>query len=148
MDLTTSVYDKIPKDNMEPSYEEKRQCMECGTPIPDQEHASRKFCEKYYDQHGQVHDCKTNYHTNKNKPVRAIYSHIIRDQKFYTRQINEMTQKKGYDVTTDDLNAYDIILTDSMSFKLNKDGTAIFQFLNYSILSNPVTNHHKITANE
>ena len=138
----------VTNKEVELTFEQHRECLECEKPIADQEHAIRKFCEKYYDESGQVHDCKTHYHTNKNKPEREIHSNIIRDQKFFAKQISEMILKKGEEVTTEDLNAYDITLTESIKFEIKKNGTATSVFLNYTITSNPNTNHHIISTNE
>jgi ribosomal protein S27AE len=130
------------------TYEDKRACPNCGKPIADQEHATRKYCEKYYDQSGKVHDCKTDYNRTIDKPEREIHSTLIRDQKFFAKQISDMVSKKGYEVTTDDLTAYDISLPESLKLEIKSNGTAISHFLQYIITSYPVTNTHKITCHE
>lgn len=130
------------------TFDNNRHCLYCEKPIADQEHAAREFCKKFYDDLGKVHDCKTAYHRTNDKPEREIHSNIIRDHKFFAKQITEMIIKKGYEVTTDDLNAYDIVLSDSIRLEIKKDGTAISHFLQYMITSNPITNKHKIIKHE
>lgn len=130
------------------SYLLERKCLNCGTPIPDDEHAARLFCDKYYDENGKVNDCKTTWHRINDKLQREIHSNLIRDHKYFSMRIMEMTMKKGYEVTTDDLNAYDIILSNSLKQDIKKDGIAISYFLQYSITSNPVTKTHKIIRHE
>lgn len=130
------------------TYADERKCLSCGKPIADQEHALRKYCDKYYDQSGKVHDCKTDHHRILDKPARQIQTNIIRDHIFFTKQIAEMTTKKGYEVTTDDLNAYDISLAQSLKLEIKSNGIATSHFLQYLITSYPATNTHKITTNE
>lgn len=130
------------------TYDNQRECLNCGMPIADQEHATRKYCEKYYDQSGKVHDCKTDHHRTIDKPEREVQGTLIRDQKFFTKQIIEMISKKGYEVTTDDLNAYDISLPESLKLEIKNNGIAISHFLQYTITSYPTTNTHKITRHE
>lgn len=146
---TNSFYNRIdPKGYSGLTYNNNRECLNCGNPLADQEHATRTFCKHYYDEFGKPHDCKSDYHSKKNKPAREIHSNIIRDHRFYSKQILEMIKKKGSEVITGDLNAYDIILTDAINIELKKDGRAICRFLDYTITSNPNTNHHTITSNE
>ena len=59
-----------------------------------------------------------------------------------------MITKKGYEVTTDDLNAYDIQLSESLKLEIKSNGMATSHFLQYIITSNPITNKHKITKHE
>lgn len=130
------------------TYANERKCLSCGKAIADQEHAIRKYCEKYYDQSGKVHDCKTDHHRTIDKPERESHGAIIRDQKFFTKQISDMVSRKGYTVTTDDLNAYDISLSESLKHEIKNNGIAISHFLQYIITSSPITYTHKITRHE
>lgn len=135
-------------NNNQLTFDSNRKCLYCGKLIADQEHATRKYCEKYYDQLGKVHDCKTDHHRIIDKNEREVQSTLIRDQKFFTRQISEMITKKGYEVTTDDLNAYDISLAQSLKLEIKDNGIATSHFLQYVITSYPATNTHKITKHE
>ncbi len=130
------------------TYNKKRECLQCGKPIADQKHATRIYCEKYYDQSGKVHDCKTDYNRALDEPERKIHSDLIRDQKFFAKQITAMIAKKGHEVTTDDLNAYDISLPESLKLEIKSNGIAISHFLQYTVTSYPTTNTHKITHHE
>lgn len=129
-------------------YADGRKCLSCGKPIADHEHATRKHCKVYYDQWGKVHDCKTNRHRIMDKPEREVHGTIIRDQKFFAKQITQMVAKKGYEVTTNDLNAYDISLPDSIKLEIKNNGIAISHFIQYTITSYPTTNTHKIIRHE
>ena len=87
-------------------------------------------------------------YTAKNKAERKIQSTLIRDHKYFAKQITTMISKKGYQVTTDDLDAYDVALSESIKLEIKKDGTAVSHFLQYTITSNPITNKHQITTHE
>ena len=130
------------------TYNDERKCLQCGKPIADHEHAARKFCDKYSAESGKVYDCKTTYHRINDKLDREIHGGIIRDQKFFSNQITDMIAKKGFEVTTDDLNAYDIQLAESLKLEIKSNGMATSHFLQYIITSNPITNKHKITRHE
>jgi len=132
----------------QPTFEKNRKCLHCGEPISDQEHATREYCEKFYDESGKVHDCKTTYHRINDKPERLNHSNLINHHKSLGNRISGMILKKGYTVTTDDLNAYDVILSDSIRFDLKNDGTLISYFLEHTIISNPVINQHTIKEHE
>ncbi len=130
------------------TFEKNRKCLHCGEPIADHEHATREFCEKFYDECGKVHDCKTDYHRINDKPERLNHSNLINHHKSITNRISGMVLKKGYTVSTDDLDAYDISLADSLRFEMECDGTLISYFLEHLIISNPITNQHIIKEHE
>ena len=130
------------------TYDQKRECLNCGAPIADQEHATRTHCPKTYDENGKVIDCKTALARINDKQDRELQRKLINAQKFITSQIDTLIIKKGNEVNTDDLTAYDIKLTDSLNYAITPDGTLTSVFLKHRIVSNPVTNRHKIEINE
>ena len=131
-----------------PSYENGRRCLYCSKPIADQEHAARVFCEKYYDEMGKVHDCKTIYHRKHEKPDKLIQNSIGNSHRVISNKISSMICNRGLTVSTEDLNAYGIELTKAISFEIMSDGTLTTIFLGYRIVSNPKTNQHLISIYE
>lgn len=130
------------------SYNLERQCRNCGAPIPDQDHATREFCPVTYDEKGKVRDCKTEFHRNNDKPDRNSYSILIGRHKAITTRIDFLIKKKGYLVSTEDLDIYEILLRESIDYKISSDGTLTSIFLKHTIVSNPFTDIHKILNNE
>jgi hypothetical protein len=59
-----------------------------------------------------------------------------------------MIAKKGLVVYTQDIEAYDIILANSISFDIERNGTLISKFIHHTVVSNPNNHTHKITKNE
>ena len=130
------------------TYNQNRKCKWCFTPIADQEHLKREFCDKTYDENNKVKDCKTAYHRSKDQPIRELPSNIINNHKDYTIQFEQMIAKKGLEVYTQDIEAYDISLANSISFVLERNGILISKFIHHTVVSNPNNHTHKITKNE
>ncbi|MEI6811022.1 MAG: hypothetical protein WCK60_03190 [Candidatus Nomurabacteria bacterium] len=129
------------------TYLKKRECRNCGKPIADQEHAGRTYCPKIYDEYDKVVDCKTTLARINDQPDRNLHRNLINDQKFFSNRIKTLVEKKGFEVYTDDLTAYDIKLSNAVNMNLTRDGILTTYFFNYSIISNPITNKHKIQYN-
>jgi len=125
-----------------------RECLWCKTRIADQEHLSLKFCPKSYDENGKVKDCKTCYHRSKDQPIREIHSGIINNHKDFTAQFEQMIAKKGFVVDTQDLDAYDILLKECISYEIKSNGLLISKFIHHTVESNPSSKKHKITKHE
>ncbi|MES2432183.1 MAG: hypothetical protein V4556_14710 [Bacteroidota bacterium] len=130
------------------TYIDGRKCLFCGEPIADQESTKRTFCEKTYNALGKVRDCKTAYHRKNDKPERDIHRSIINEHKSIDERIEEMIIKKGFEVTTEDLDAYDIDLSSSIRYNLKATGVLESFYLFYKLTSNPITNVHKIKKHE
>ena len=130
------------------TYYDERSCEFCNKPIPDQEHATRKFCPKSYDNFGKVKDCKTAFHRLKDQPEREVQSSIINYHKTVAERIDMMVKKKGSLVNTEDLNAYEIQLCSPISYQLKSNGEFISEFLQHTIISNLKTFTHKIIRHE
>ncbi|UAY52830.1 hypothetical protein [Ferruginibacter albus] len=130
------------------SYYQNRECKFCKAPIPDQEHGTREFCPITYDQDRNVRDCKTSFHRKKDKPERDTYSALIMKHKAITTRIDFLIKKTGYSVTTKDLDNYEILLTEALNYSISKDGILTSFYLKHSIISNPISNIHKILYND
>jgi hypothetical protein len=130
------------------TYFQNRACRHCLAPIPDQEHATREFCQVTYDSGGNVRDCKTSYHREKDKPDRDFWADLVARHKGISTRIDFLVKKKGYSVSTQDLDTYDIFLTEAGSYTIKPDGKIITQFLKYTIHSNPFSNIHNISYND
>ena len=140
--------DYIEVEQIEPTYYEGRACEHCLTPIPDQEHGTRRFCVKTKDAYGNVFDCKSDYHTEKDAPDKVVHVAPINKHKGIARRINDLLSKKSQIVTTQDLDAYDIDLQHSLEFILKSNGELISFFLEHKIITNPISKTHKIIPND
>jgi hypothetical protein len=121
-----------------------RFCEHCGRPLPPGEHGLRKFCEKWYDQVGQVHDCKTDYHSEKKKPQNEefrLYRNTIYED---SNTITSLVDKFGSIVTTAQLDAHDLELCRSIEYGITDDGKIISQVHGYIITSDTSIGKHKI----
>jgi hypothetical protein len=141
--LITSLIDDIKLIEEDKTFVNKRECRHCGEPIADQEHAAREFCEVIRNGDVLIKDCKTAYHRNLDLADRVKARNIINNLKDINLKIEAMTKKKGYIVSTDDLDVYEIKLTQAIDFR-EKGHEFEFEFLDYNIISNPISNQHKI----
>lgn len=123
-----------------------RFCEHCGRQLPQGEHGLRKFCPKWYDQFGQVHDCKSDFHTEKNKPQNEEFrSHrmaLYDDHK----TISEIVGKFGNVVTTAQLDAHGLELNRPLEYGITDDGKIISHFHGFIITSDTSTDKHKIES--
>lgn len=138
------MYQNLYPQILYPTYELDRECLFCHRPIPDQEHALRVHCPKTTNPDGTIRDCKSDRHSKDKFPEREKHRHIIKEKKSVSERIEAMVARKGYTVTTNDLDAYDINLTDSNLFGINESGISIGYFLDYKITSNPIYKTHLI----
>lgn len=125
-----------------------RFCLNCGKPLPKGEHKLRKFCTTWWDQFGAVHDCKSDFHTQQNKPendeFREYRKSILND----TQIIEELISKFGGCVTTAQLNAYNLWLTRSLRYSITEDGKIVSIFHKYMIISDTASGLHQIQTHE
>jgi len=121
-----------------------RFCDHCGRPFPPGEHGLRKFCPIWYDQFGQVHDCKSDFHTLKNKPqndeLRSYRNTLTTD----AETIATLLSKFGNEVTTAQLAAHGLEITRSIDYDITEDGKIVSQFHGHLIISNSLTQKHQI----
>ena len=130
------------------SYLLKRACKFCGAPVPDHAHATTEYCPKTYDENGKVRDCKSSFHRENDKPEREIQAEYNGRNKAIKSRIEYLLQKHGYQVTTEMLDTYEIMLTECIKYQVDPSGTLTTHFLNYQIVSNPFNNIHKITYHD
>ena len=121
-----------------------RFCEHCGRPLPPGEHGLRKFCAKWYDQYGQVHDCKSDFHTLKNKPQNDEFRSYRNTVTTDAATIATLISKFGNEVTTAQLAAHSLEITRSIDYDITEDGKIVSQFHGYLIISNSTTQKHKI----
>ncbi|MFC4233595.1 hypothetical protein ACFOW1_16990, partial [Parasediminibacterium paludis] len=115
--------------------------------IADGEHASRIFCQTTKNTDGTVRDCKTDFHTRKNSPIKKADRATINAWKEMYRRAIKMVDLKGNTVSTDDLNAYDIFLETAIRNEIHTDCSMTSYFRGFSILTNPFKETHFITIN-
>ena len=123
-----------------------RHCLHCGRPLPAGEHKLRKFCAVWYDQTGAVHDCKSDYHTIKKKPVNDEFRSYRNGITGHSAAIATVTSKFGNTVTTAQLDAHDIQLEKSIEYDITDDGKIISHFHGYLIISDTATGKHQIQS--
>lgn len=64
--------------------------LSCGEHIDETDHALRQFCEKWYDDSGKVHDCKTAFHRAADKPDREKHAILINNLKGITYRLDQL----------------------------------------------------------
>jgi hypothetical protein len=127
------------------TYKLKRECLNCGEPLPDQYSKKRTYCKEVRDENGKLmQDCKGIYNRMLDQPELEVHREIIKEHKTVDDMIEEMVAKKGSVVSTADLVAYDIELTSCLKYKIFNNGTLESDFLKYTIVSNPNLQTHKI----
>ena len=126
------------------TYLKERMCPHCGSLIPDQVHASIKYCPKTISADGSVISCKDDYHSPlkkiKNRPFKAIADY----HKLAHKQIKSLVQNKGEYVTLEHLHQYQISLNRSIEWEVNADRIYTFYFVEYAITQFP-NNQFKIS---
>jgi hypothetical protein len=128
---------------------DRRTCVNCGDLLADQLSKKRIFCPEVRDQNNKlIKDCKGAYNRQKNKPEQEEQRVIVNEIRTMDERIEKMVAKKGYKVSTDDLNAYDIPLKSPLRYKLYPNGFLESYFLGFTIVSNPINNTHKIYKND
>lgn len=128
------------------TYHDKRECPYCTNPIADQEGKGRVYCPEIRDENGKLlSDCKTSYHRQNDKPARDLHAEIIADHKAQASRLDFLIRIKGYQVTTDDLDIYEIDLRKPVRYSTSNDGLITSHFLYHTVVSDPYTNHHKIS---
>ena len=147
--MPTEDFDDFQEEQFsEYTYDNDRACEFCGRKIPDQAHATRRFCVKTKDALGNVRDCKTDYHREKEAPDKLVQTELINFHKGISNRIRDMVERKGLEVSTLDLDAYDIPLNNSIEYQIKPNGELISTFLEYTIHTFPITGIHKIISHE
>ena len=126
------------------TYNLGRECRQCHAPIADNDHATREFCPTTTDQFGNIRDCKTSYHRKNDKPLRDLIGKYIAKQKHISTRIDFLSDKYGMEVSTEQLDTYDINLHECIEYYISKEGILTSVFLRHTIISNSITDLHKI----
>lgn len=124
-----------------------RSCQFCGEPIEDQARPTKIHCTRWKDKNGQIHDCKRKKHQLKHQPYEDTLLDFSAKQRTTRQQIEKMIAAHGEIVTTEILNAYNVILSENLRFSY-QSGLATAEFLGYKIITNPKLNNHKIEKHE
>ena len=135
------------KKNFSKTFILGRACQYCGEPIEDQARATKIHCTRWKDENGQIHDCKRKKHQLKHQPEEDLLLDFSAKQRTTKQQIEKMIAAHGVIVTTEILNAYNIILSENLRFSY-QSGLATAEFLGYHIVSNPKLNNHKIEKHD
>lgn len=129
------------------TYHLGRVCQNCGEPITDQDRATKTHCSRWRDEFGVIHDCKRQKHTLKTQPYDDILLDFSAVQRETKRQIEKILADHGNEVSTEVLNAYNIKLSENLSYDYHS-GLLYAEFLGFKIISNPKLNTHKIIKND
>lgn len=115
------------------TYNDNRKCLYCNTQIPDQKHASLKFCPRQVMQDRSVKSCKDDFNSRKRKVINEPYRRIVNFHKLMCSRINDLVRKtKGALVTAEHLNQWGIALNRPVQFSLEK-GLYHFYFIKFLI---------------
>lgn len=100
------------------TYKNNRRCLYCGTQIPDQKHASLKFCPRQILSDHSIRSCKDDYHSSRRKAVNEPFKQIADFHKqTYYKMHDLYTKTKGL-VTVDLLNQWGIMLSRPIEFSM------------------------------
>jgi hypothetical protein len=58
------------------TFQDKRKCLYCGTPIADQTHKMQKFCSKEIYADGSIKNCKDRFWTEQRRNDRSLFTSI------------------------------------------------------------------------
>lgn len=128
---------------MEPTYYDKRKCLNCNAPISDQTHALSKFCPRIELEDGTVISCKDDFHSKKNKKENLAYRKLIAHHKLMTKTIDELIAIKGDMVTIDDINQAGINLNMPIHFDVTENDQNMYGFT-YHTITKTKENQYKI----
>ena len=130
------------------TYHLGRECRNCHAVIPDNDHATREFCPPSIDQNGNIRDCKTSYHRQNDKPMRELIAKLVANHKGISSRIDFLCKKHGMEVSSKLLETYEIDLRQSIEYDISTKCILTSVFLNHTIISNPITDIHKISCND
>ena len=123
-----------------------RKCLHCQNPIPDQEHASLKFCRKKRLPDGTVGCCKDDFHAAKRSKINPPYNSIAKYHKIMNDRIENLYKTKGERVTIEDLNRFGINLKRPVELNRSPEGKNAFLFVGFLITEINI-NLYKISKN-
>jgi hypothetical protein len=128
------------------TYLDKRKCLYCENPIPDQFSKARKFCLREVLPDGSIKNCKDDYHVEKNKELESRCRQLNIYQKKMNERIELLFKSKGDSVKLEDLNRAGINLFRPLQFEYI-NGMYRGWFLDF-VIENTTDNNFKIFRNE
>lgn len=130
------------------TFHQNRSCKFCGTPIADQDHALRQFCERLTLPDGSIRSCKDDYWAQLRKQSQDPYQNIIK----YYKEIHDIlvnSWRMNYKhLTMTDLDNLGVDLTKCLRLKINEDGTFSHYYLGFEIIIDPKINHAILKQND
>ena len=130
-----------------PTYLLNRACEYCDERIADQAHSSRTHCE-YQNNDGTIKDCKTAKARENDLEERKYFENLKSEIKGIDKRIAMMIEKKGQNVSIQDLEAYDIHLDKPSELSPKENGQFTCRYYHYSIECNPHLQTFKILTND
>lgn len=118
------------------TYSENRQCFYCGTPIPDQAHKGRLYCERKVLEDGSIENCKDDYWSAIRSEQNAEEKKPLSYHQKISNEISRLLQLN--------LPEYELEMLDSVGVKLHaslitepidKQNVA-FYYIDYCIVVN------------
>ena len=114
------------------TFDKKRICRHCGSPITDQAHALTDFCPRVELADHTIKSCKDDFHSSRNKEKNAPFLNIFHIQRNMHAQIQKLYLNKGDTVTTKQLDEYEIRLDMPVKF-CNSDNKLIFYYIDFCL---------------
>lgn len=108
------------------TYKQGRKCLHCETPIADQIHQGRKFCEREVLPDGSVKSCKDDFNARLRKERDKPFRQQNAFQKRLSLAIDNLYRTKGEHITVDDLERYEIWLKQALRHE--PKGERLFNF--------------------
>ena len=134
---------KLPENPKRVTYFDNRKCHYCGEPIADQERKNRIHCPESIDENGKIINCKRKKFDVKHQPETEILKDHNARAKDYHKKIKKMRADQGEFVTSAIIDSYGICLTESDNFHFDGHQLTSY-FIGFAIISNPITNMHRI----
>lgn len=114
------------------TFEKRRTCKRCGTPIPDQVHGAQEFCKPKQLADGSIENCRDDYHNARRTLSDQPYLQLMAFQKQMTGAITSLKLAKGEVVGVEDLNQYGIDLSRAVRLRI-EEGQLSFYFMHHQI---------------
>jgi hypothetical protein len=80
--------------------------------------------------------------------MRELIAKLIANHKGISSRIDFLCKKYGMEVSSKLLETYEIDLRQSIEYDISTIGILTSVFLNHTIISNPITDIHKISYND
>ncbi len=129
------------------TYYQKRKCLHCGSPIPDQAHAARKFCIPLKLPDGSIKNCKDDFHAENRKEENLPYRLIGEFHKRIHQNILNLYASEKEIVSLDKISQYGIDLSRPVKFIVDTDQGYFFYFIEFGFKQLP-GNQFKIFKHE